>query len=106
MIIIDTKASDYKIIDGITNIPLYDFKPLKYKIRNTDYTDFIFQSNQGVLKFSNNINLLKKKDIRVYAMGHTTSEALSSFGIESISPDKPGSRHLICLLYTSPSPRD
>ena len=98
MIIIDTKASDYKIIDGITNIPLYDFKPLKYKIRNTDYTDFIFQSTQAVLKFSNHINLLKKKNIKVYAMGHTTSEVLSSFGIDSISPDKPGSRHLINIL--------
>ena len=55
------KASDYKIIDGITNIPLYGFKPLKYKIKNIDFTDFIFQSTQAVLQFSKHINLLKKK---------------------------------------------
>ena len=31
-------------------------------------------------------------------MGHTTGEVLSSFGIKSISPDKPGSTHLINIL--------
>ena len=98
MIIIDTKASDYKIIDGITNIPLYGFKPLKYKIKNIDFTDFIFQSTQAVLQFSKHINLLKKKNINVYAMGHTTSKVLKSFGIESISPEKPGSKHLIKMI--------
>ena len=98
MIIIDTKASDYKIIDGITNIPLYDFKPLKYKIKNIDFTDFIFQSTQAVLQFSKHINLIKKKNINVYAMGHTTREVLSSFGIDSISPEKPGSKHLIRII--------
>ena len=98
MIIIDTKATDYKIIDGITNIPLYGFKPLKYKIKNIDFTDFIFQSTQAVLQFSKHINLLKKKNINVYAIGHTTSEVLNSFGIESISPEKPGSKHLIKII--------
>ena len=98
MIIIDTKASDYKIIDGITNIPLYDFKPLKYKIKNIDFTDFIFQSTQAVLQFSKHISLIKKKNINVYAMGHTTREVLSSFGIDSISPEKPGSKHLIRII--------
>ena len=79
MIIIDTKASDYKIIDGITNIPLYDFKPLKYKIRNTDYTDFIFQSTQAVLKFSNHINLLKKKNIRFLKESGVLSEEINVY---------------------------
>ena len=98
MIIIDTKGSDNKKIDGIKNIPLYRFKPLAHKIKNTNYTDFIFQSPQAVLNFSDHLHLLKKENINAYTMGHATNEALSSFGIDSINPNNPRSEELIKII--------
>lgn len=98
MIIIDTKSSDIRTIDGVKNIPLYKFKMLPYELENREYTDYIFQSPQAVLNFSKHLNLLRNNNINAYAIGDTTKNTLSHFGIDSISPIIPGSEELIKRL--------
>ena len=98
MIIIDTKSSDIRTIDGVKNIPLYKFKMLPYELENREYTDYIFQSPQAVLNFCKHLNLLRNNNTNAYAIGDTTKNPLSHFGIDSISPIIPGSDELIKRL--------
>ena len=98
MIIIDTKSSDIRTIDGVKNIPLYKFKMLPYELENREYTDYIFQSPQAVLNFSKHLNLLRNNNTNTYAIGDTAKNTLSHFGIDSISPNIPGSEELIKRL--------
>ena len=98
MIIIDTKSSDIRTIDGVKNIPLYKFKMLPYELENREYTDYIFQSPQAVLNFCKHLNLLRNNNTNSYAIGDTTKNTLSHFGIDSISPIIPGSEELIKRL--------
>ena len=98
MIIIDTKSSDIRMTDGVKNIPLYKFKMLPYELENREYTDYIFQSPQAVLNFSKHLNLLRNNNTNAYAIGDTTKNTLSHFGIDSISPNIPGSDELIKRL--------
>tara|TARA_B100000963_G_scaffold235664_1_gene205967 strand:+ start:289 stop:942 length:654 start_codon:yes stop_codon:yes gene_type:complete len=101
MNIIDS-SSTYKTFanntSGLTNIPLFQVKPLKYHIGNNKFENVVFQSRNSV-NFFKDIDSLKGK--RVFAMGEGTSLLLKERGVAAITPDKIGSFGLVEFLKTN-----
>ena len=97
MNIIDTSTNskNSSLDNSIKNIPLFKIEPVEYKVLNTLITDIIFQSVASVKNFKN-FEICKR--INVFAMGESTKRALDKIGINSTTPEIPGSSGLIELL--------
>ena len=97
MNIIDTSTNskNSSLDNSIKNIPLFKIEPVEYKVLNTLITDIIFQSVASVKNFKN-FEICRR--INVLAMGESTQRALDKVGINSTSPDIPGSSGLIKML--------
>ena len=97
MNIIDTSTNikNSSLDNSIVNIPLFEIEPVEYKLLNTLITDIIFQSVASVKNFKN-FEICKR--INVFAMGESTQRALDKIGINSTTPEIPGSSDLIELL--------
>ena len=97
MNIIDTSTNskNSSLDNSIKNIPLFKIEPVGYKVLNTLITDIIFQSVASVKNFKN-FEICKR--INVFAMGESTKRALDKIGINSTTPEIPGSSGLIELL--------
>ena len=97
MNIVDTSTSskNSSLDNSIKNIPLFEIEPVEYKVLDTLITDIIFQSVASVNNFKN-FEICRR--INVLAMGESTQRALDKVGINSTSPDIPGSSGLIKML--------
>ena len=97
MNIIDTStiSKNSSLENSIKNIPLFKIEPVEYRVLNTLITDIIFQSVASVKNFKN-FEICKR--INVFAMGESTKRALDKIGINSTTPEIPGSSGLIELL--------
>ena len=97
MNIVDTSTSskNSSLDNSIKNIPLFEIEPVEYKVLDTLITDIIFQSVASVKNFKN-FEICRR--INVLAMGESTQRALDKVGINSTSPDIPGSSGLIKML--------
>ena len=97
MNIVDTSTSskNSSLDNSIKNIPLFEIEPVEYKVLDTLITDIIFQSVASVKNFKN-FEICKR--INVFAMGESTKRALDKIGINSTTPEIPGSSGLIELL--------
>ena len=97
MNIIDTStiSKNSSLENSIKNIPLFKIEPVQYKVLNTLITDIIFQSVASVKNFKN-FEICKR--INVFAMGESTKRMLDKIGINSTTPEIPGSSGLIELL--------
>ena len=97
MNIIDTSinSKNASLDNSIKNIPLFEIEPVEYTVSDTLITDIIFQSVASVKNFKN-FEICRK--INVFAMGESTQRALDKIGINSTSPEIPGSSGLIKLL--------
>ena len=97
MNIVDTSTSskNSSLDNSIKNIPLFEIEPVEYKVLDTLITDIIFQSVASVKNFKN-FEICRR--INVLAMGESTQRALDKVGINSISPEIPGSSGLIKML--------
>ena len=97
MNIVDTSTSskNSSLDNSIKNIPLFEIEPVEYKVLDTLITDIIFQSVASVKNFKN-FEICRR--INVLAMGESTQRALDKIGINSTSPEIPGSSGLIKLL--------
>ena len=97
MNIIDTSTNlkDSSLDNSIENIPLFEIKPVEYEIPGSLTTDIIFQSVASVKHFKH-FEICKKTN--VFAMGESTKRALEKIGIDSNSPEIPGSSSLKELL--------
>ena len=97
MNIIDTSTNskNSSLDNSIKNIPLFKIEPVEYKVLNTLITDIIFQSVASVKNF-NHFEICKR--INVFAMGESTKRALDKIGINSTTPEIPGSSSLKELL--------
>jgi uroporphyrinogen-III synthase len=97
MNIIDTSTNskNSSLDNSIKNIPLFGIEPVEYKVLNTSITDIIFQSVASVKNFEN-FEICRR--INVFAMGESTQRALDKIGINSSTPEIPGSSGLIELL--------
>ena len=97
MNIVDTSTSskNSSLDNSIKNIPLFEIEPVEYKVLDTLITDIIFQSVASVKNFKN-FEICRR--INVLAMGESTQRALDKVGINSTSPEIPGSSGLIKML--------
>ena len=97
MNIIDTNTNlkDSSLDNSIENIPLFEIEPVEYEISGSLITDIIFQSIASVKHFKH-FEICKR--INVFAMGESTKRALEKIGIDSNSPEIPGSSSLKELL--------
>ena len=97
MNIIDTSTnSKNSSLDNlIENIPIFEIEPVEYEVLDSLITDIIFQSVASVENFKN-FEICKR--INVFAMGESTKRALDKIGINSTTPEIPGSSGLIELL--------
>jgi len=97
MNIIDTSTNlkDSSLDNSIENIPLFEIEPVEYEISGSFITDIIFQSIASVKHFKH-FEICKR--INVFAMGESTKRALEKIGIDSNSPEIPGSSSLKELL--------
>ena len=97
MNIIDTSTNgkNSSLDNSIENIPLFEIEPLEYEFLDTSITDIIFQSVASVKNFKH-FEICKR--INVFAMGESTKRALDKIGINSTTPEIPGSSSLKELL--------
>ena len=97
MNIIDTSTNlkDSSLDNSIEKIPLFEIEPVEYQISDSLITDIIFQSMASVKHFKH-FDICKR--INVFAMGESTKRALEKIGIDSNSPEIPGSSSLKELL--------
>ena len=97
MNIIDTSTNSKNSShdNSIENIPIFEIEPVEYEVLDSLITDIIFQSVASVKNFKN-FEICKR--INVFAMGESTKRALDKIGINSTTPEIPGSSGLIELL--------
>ena len=97
MNIIDTSTNskNSSLDNSIENIPIFEIEPVEYEVLDSLITDIIFQSVASVKNFKN-FEICKR--INVFAMGESTKRALDKIGINSTTPEIPGSLGLIELL--------
>tara|TARA_B100001109_G_scaffold103727_1_gene84596 strand:+ start:348 stop:1016 length:669 start_codon:yes stop_codon:yes gene_type:complete len=97
MNIIDTSTNskNSSLDNSIENIPIFEIEPVEYEVLDSLITDIIFQSVASVKNFKN-FEICRR--INVLAMGESTQRALDKIGINSTTPEIPGSSGLIELL--------